>query len=444
MAMDVLTTALNLRDRAGRVRRISLTFGKVYLGIKTNQWVARYIAPPDMPRRWSRQHRESARAIYETAIDLQGLILKGCQFIGSRADVVPPEYVEMLSRLQDRVPHRSFSLVRDVVEEELGAPLREIFREFSEKPVAAASLAQVHEARLLSGERVAVKVQYPEIADTVNSDLANLRALFGAVGLIEQELDMLPLLNELGTHVPKELDFLNEIQNAQRIAGFFESSPDVTVPLVHESLCTEKVLVMEFIDGIKISDRAGLVRAGLKPAEVMQIIASAYAEQIFRRGFFHADPHPGNLLVRRRKDDLGPEVVFLDFGLSKELPPTFHAGITDFITAIFKSDADAMAEALVGVGFKTRDGDSDSLREISKVVLESAIQARDAETTDPNEVRRYGREILKLVRENPIVQMPDHVYLLGRVLGLLSGLAKTLEVPTNLVRMMTPHLIARD
>ena len=104
-------------------------------------------------------------------------------------------------------------------------------------------------------------------------------------------------------------------------AGFFESSPDVTVPLVHESLCTEKVLVMEFIDGIKISDRAGLVRAGLKPAEVMQIIASAYAEQIFRRGFFHADPHPGNLLVRRRKDDLGPEVVFLDFGLSKELPP---------------------------------------------------------------------------------------------------------------------------
>ena len=443
MAMDALTTAFSLKERAERVRRISLTFGKVYLGIKTNQWIAKYIDPPNMSKRWSHQHQVSARAIYQTAIDLQGLILKGCQFIGSRADVVPVEYVEQLSKLQDRVPHRSFRVVRDTVEEELGVQLHEIFSEFSEVPVAAASLAQVHEARLLSGERVAVKVQYPEIAATVSSDLANLRALIGAVGLIEQELDLLPLLNELGTHVPKELDFLNEAQNAHRIAGFFENSPNVAVPFIYEAFSTKKVLVMEFIDGIKIGDRQGMVDAGIDPAEVMQIIGAAYAEQILRRGFFHADPHPGNLLVRRRTDGIGAEIVFLDFGLAKELPPSFRAGITDFTTAIFKNDAGAMAEALIAVGFETRDGDSDSLREISQVVLESAIEVRDADDSSPPEVRRYGRKIVKLVRENPIVQMPNHVYLLGRVLGLLSGLAKTLEVRTNLMRMMLPFLVGR-
>ena len=144
MALDAPTTAFGLRERAERVRRISLTFGKIYLGIKTTQWVAKYIDPPDMARRWSRHHKESASAIYHTAVDLQGLILKGCQFIGSRADVVPSEYVDELSKLQDRVPHRPFDVVRDCVEEELGAQLREIFSEFSKIPVAAASLAQVH------------------------------------------------------------------------------------------------------------------------------------------------------------------------------------------------------------------------------------------------------------------------------------------------------------
>jgi predicted unusual protein kinase regulating ubiquinone biosynthesis (AarF/ABC1/UbiB family) len=441
MAMDALATAFSLRERAERVRRISLTFGKIYLGIKTNQWVAKYVNPQDMERRWSRHHRESARAIYKTAIDLRGLILKGCQFIGSRADIVPTEYVEKLSLLQDKVPHHPFSIVRDLVEEELGAPLREIFSEFAETPVAAASLAQVHEARLQNGDRVAVKVQYPEIAATVNSDLANLRALFAAVGLIEEELDLIPLLDELGTHVPKELDFLNEAKNAHRFAEIFEDSKEIAVPYIYDSISSEKVLVMEFIDGIKIGDRGALVCAGFDPDEVMRITASAYAEQILRRGFFHADPHPGNLLVRERGDGDGAQVVFLDFGLAKELPPGFHAGITDFTSAIFKGDASAMAEALIGVGFKTRTGDPDSLLEISRVVLASAIEARDGDGEHPPEVQRYGRKIVRLVRDNPIVEMPSHVYLLGRVLGLLTGLAKNLGVRTNLMGTMLPYLI---
>ena len=206
-------------DRLFRARRISTTFGRVYLGAKANQFIARRLRPPDMDQRWSAFHRGSARQIHRLALELGGLILKGCQFLGARADVVPREYVTVLSRLQDRVPPRSFAVVRRTVEAELGAPLASVFAEFSPRPVGAASLAQVHDARLRDGRRVAVKVQYPEIAAQVRGDLANLRSLFRAVGWLERDLDLLPIFDELAQQMPRELDFENEGRNAEKIAA---------------------------------------------------------------------------------------------------------------------------------------------------------------------------------------------------------------------------------
>ncbi|MCP4036286.1 MAG: ABC1 kinase family protein [bacterium] len=431
-----------LRQRATRVRRISLTFGRIYLGIKTHQWIERTIRPPDMVQRWSRLHTSGAEAIYQTAIELRGLILKACQFIGSRADVAPPEYVERLAALQDRVPHRSFDVVQEIVEDELGDSIDGLFASFSREPIAAASLAQVHEARLHTGERVAVKVQYPEIAEIVHSDLANLRALLAAVGLVEKDLDLMPLLDELVDHVPLELDFRHEANNARRIAAFFDERADVSVPQIFDAYTTERVLVMEFIEGTRIGDKRALVRAGIDPNDVMSVLVDAYADQILRHGFFHADPHPGNLLVRRLEGG-APEIVFVDFGIAKELPHGFHAGVTDFATAAFKADASAMAEALLGVGFETRDACADSLLAISRVMLAGVREALDKGDFDPDRVRRHGEEIARLVREDPIVQMPGHVYLLGRVIALLAGLGKTLGVRTNLVRMMLPFVMGR-
>ena len=207
--------SLSAPARIYRARRISTTFGRVYLGIRAQRFIARRLEPRDMEQRWARFNRRSAEAIYEAAVELRGLILKGCQFLGSRADVLPPQYIEVLSRLQDRVPAKPFEVVRGIVEQELSDDLENVFESFAERPIAAASLAQVHEARLRSGERVAVKVQYPEIEALVRSDLANLRILFRAVGLVERDFDLLPLLDEIGQHVPLELDFENEGRNAE-------------------------------------------------------------------------------------------------------------------------------------------------------------------------------------------------------------------------------------
>lgn len=430
-----------IAERIYRAQRTGVTFARVYLGIKSQQFVARRIRPPDMAQRWSRLNRESAESIYRCAIELRGLILKGCQFIGSRADVLPPEYVETLSKLQDRVPPKPFEIVRDCVEDAIQAPLEFVFEWFSETPIASASLAQVHEARLRTGERVAVKVQYPEIAALVNSDLANLRTLFRAVGVIERDFDLMPLVEELGAHVPLELDFINEGHNAERMAAFFADRDDLYVPAIHWEHSSRRVLVMELIEGIKISDAAGLRKAGLSPDSIMRTLIEAYCEQILRRGFFHADPHPGNLMVQP-----GPptRIVFLDFGLAKELPKEFQRGVVSFASALLQGRTDEMTRALVELGFETRSGGAKSaepLAAIAERLLEVATRLRNQSYLERDPVRGAADDLVRLIRQDPIVRVPSHLIFVGRVLGLLSGLGRTLEAKVDMVQTILPYIV---
>lgn len=430
---------LSTSERLYRARRIGMTFGRVYLGIKANQFIARRLSPPDMRERWSRFNRHSAESIYETAIELRGLILKGCQFLGSRADVLPREYVEVLSRLQDRVPPKAFSVVKETVERELGKPLAAVFRRFSERPIASASLAQVHEGELHDGRRVAVKVQYPEIDALVRSDLANLRVLFRAVGVFERDFDLMPLLDELGTYLPRELDFVNEGRNCEKVAGFFVGRDDVVVPKIYWEWTTSRVLVMEFMPGIKITDVEALRAAGVDVDRVTQILVEAFCRQILTHGFFHADPHPGNLLVQPD----GPRLVLLDFGLSKDLPPRFREGIVALALAMIADDADKLGQALVDLGFETKNGDPSALVEVARFFLDIAKRFRERPYADPRLLEGLNDEIPEMIRANPIVRVPSHVVLIGRVLGLLSGLGRSLGSRVDLLRTLLPYALGR-
>jgi predicted unusual protein kinase regulating ubiquinone biosynthesis (AarF/ABC1/UbiB family) len=418
-------------DRLFRARRISTTFGRVYLGAKANQFIARRLRPPDMDRRWSAFHLGSARQIHRLALELGGLILKGCQFLGARADVVPREYVKILSRLQDRVPPRSFAVVKRTVESELGASLGSIFEEFSPRPVGAASLAQVHDARLRDGRRVAVKVQYPEIAAQVRGDLANLRSLFRAVGWLERELDLLPIFDELAEQMPRELDFENEGRNAEKIGALLAHRSEVVVPSIVWEHTRRRVLVMEYLDGIKITDVAGLRAAGVDPAWVTRTLVDVFAEQILVHGFFHADPHPGNLVIQPE----GPRLVLLDFGLAKDLPESFRAGVFGFVVALMRGDVDAMAGALAALGFETRRASREALRDLAEVILRVGIEIRERGSLDPETVARLGEEIPARVRENPLVRIPHHLVLVGRTVGLLSGVSRELGARVDLLRI---------
>jgi predicted unusual protein kinase regulating ubiquinone biosynthesis (AarF/ABC1/UbiB family) len=393
-----------------------------------------------MDRRWSTFHRGSARQIHTLALDLRGLVLKGCQFIGARADVVPPEYVDVLSRLQDRVPPRPFDVVRDTVESELGRSLEDVFEAFAPRPIAAASLAQVHEARLRGGRRVAVKVQYPEIAEQVRGDLANLRALFRAVGWIERDLDLLPIVNELGAQMPRELDFEAEGRNAEAVARRLRHRKEVAIPEILWEHTRRRVLVMEYMDGIKITDREALRAAGVDPTWVTHTLVDVFAEQILAHGFFHADPHPGNLFVQPE----GPRLVLLDFGLAKELPDGFRVGVMRLVAALLRADVDAMTDALGALGFETRSATRDALRDVAELVLRVGVEVRERGSLDPESVARLRDEIPARVRANPLVRIPHHLVLVGRTLGLLSGVSREIGGKVDLLRVAAPWAFAPE
>lgn len=436
--MSMAPSRFGPAERFRRARRVSATFGRVYLGLRANRFIARRLRPSDMDQRWHRFHQQSARSVYETAVDLQGLVLKGCQFLGTRADVMPREWVDTLSQLQDRVPPRDFAVVKAAVERELDADLGELFAAFDPRPVASASLAQVHQARLHSGERVAVKVQYPEIESLVRSDLRNLRALFRAVELLESDFEIVPLIDELGTYVPRELNFVNEGRNAEAIGRFFKQRDDIAVPRIHWELTTRRVLVMEQIDGIKITDLAALRASGLDPEAVSKLLVEAYCDQVFVHGFFHADPHPGNLFVQRRSDG-SPRLVFVDFGLAKQLPAQFREGVLGFAGALLTGDVARMAEALLELGFETRDGRPEALCDIAGFVLELARRFRHGVRLDAEFTERFGREVPERIRRNPIVRVPTHLVLLARVLALLAGVNRSLGARVDLARAILPY-----
>jgi aarF domain-containing kinase len=429
--------SISRAERLRRARRISLGFSRIYLGIKTHQMIARRLRPADMAERWSSFHRVSAESIFRTAIELKGLILKGCQFMGARADVLPPEYVDALSRLQGRVPPRHFSVVKRSVERELGAPLDAIFSDFDEWPIASASLAQVHGATLTDGRRVAVKVQYPEIAQLIRGDLANLRLLFRAVGYLERDFDLMPLIEELGDTIPLELDFVNEGRNAETAARFFKSREDVVIPEIIWEYTTQRVLVMEFLEGIKITEVEALRAEGVDLERLLKLLVEIFCEQILVHGFFHADPHPGNLLVQPD----GPKLVLLDFGLAKALPPHFRTGVAGLATSLLLGDVDRMPKALVDLGFETRDQRPESLREIATLMLRLSQVIRSRTGTDSDTISDLRREIPRRVRENPIVRIPHHLVLLGRVVSLLSGVKSSLGARVDILGTIAPYAL---
>jgi predicted unusual protein kinase regulating ubiquinone biosynthesis (AarF/ABC1/UbiB family) len=274
----------------------------------------------------------------------------------------------------------------------------------------------------------------------VRSDLANVRTLFRAVGLLESDFDLMPLVDELAAQMPRELNFVNEGHNAEAIGRRFKDREDIAVPRIHWEFTTRRVLVMEYMDGIKITDLAGLREAGLDPARVSQLLVDAYCEQVLRHGFFHADPHPGNLLVQRRPSGEA-RLVFLDFGLAKELPPRFRQGAVDFAAALLRGEPDAMAEALLALGFETRDGRPEALGDIARFILELGQRFRHGVRREADFGERFGREIPDRIRENPIVRVPTHLVLLGRVIALLSGVNRSLDARIDLARSIFPYVM---
>eukprot|EP00752_Nemacystus_decipiens_P004907 g4466.t1 len=233
-----------------------------------------------------------------------GVYTKFGQHIASMNHVLPKEFTETLKVLQDRNPSVGLSEVARTVRSELGAEISELFREFDHKAIAAASLAQVHRAVTMTGEEVAVKLQYPGLESQVQKDLLGMRFLAELLGLVFPEYQYTWLFPEFEESIGLELDFVQEGTNAERVARMFRGNPNVFVPGIHWDLSSRRVLTMDFVHGLKISDKEGIEGEGMNPAEVAKTVTRTFGEMIYCHGFLHCDPHPGNLMVRPKYQPL--------------------------------------------------------------------------------------------------------------------------------------------
>jgi predicted unusual protein kinase regulating ubiquinone biosynthesis (AarF/ABC1/UbiB family) len=386
---------------------------------------------------YDRAHERSARRLRDCAVDLEGLLVKVCQFMGSRADVLPPAFIRILGELHDRVPPRPFPVIRARIEADLGRPIEACFAHIDPKPIASASLAQVHRATTLDGRDVAVKVQYPDIDRVVAADLASFSFFVHALVRLERNFDLRVVLREVSTLVPLELDFEKEASNARRFAADFAGDPSVRFPVPLPELTSRHVLTMDFLEGVKITDLDALQRLGIDRHEVAELLTRACVKQILEFGFFHGDPHPGNLLVRREGGIL--QLVILDLGLAKEFTPELRAGVIRLTVAILGKDPHAIGEAFLALGFRLRDGGDGTFVALGELLLGQALESGQA-YADLAMVERIQEELLAAIRANPITRAPSDLMLVLRVMGLLSGIGKTLDSKVNPLAAVLPFL----
>ena len=422
--------ALTALARTAKVARAGASIWALY---KVPARVRRILRRPVATKEaLSRSHERAAQLLLALALDLRGVNIKMCQVIGTRSDVFPPEMVAITKQCHDRFPARAFPVVREVVERELGRPLEAIFSEFEETPLAAASLAQVHRARLVSGEEVAVKVQYPGLADLVGIDMRNLRLRCRIYEAFDpQPMDLSPLVTELAKYIGYELDFLREAASADRVRELFRGDSAVVIPKVYPALSTTRIMTMELVSGIKVDDKERLVDAGFDPGEVMQSVMRVFVRMIMGAGFFHADPHPGNLLVRRGGGG-EMQLIVLDFGLAKDLPEGFGLGLFELMFSMMTMNEAAMIRAFRELGFETKNQDDRTF-----VALATRMMSRTPDGAFEGELTEdMTEELFQAVRENPVVRMPSDFVLVGRCFGLLSGIAHTLGHRADILTAM--------
>ncbi|HBH58214.1 MAG TPA: ABC transporter [Arthrobacter bacterium] len=401
----------------------------------------------------TKRMRRFAQRFHALAVELGGLMIKVGQFMSSRLDVLPPEITAELEGLQDEVPPVPFPAIRALAEAELGAPLDAVFASVEETPIAAASLGQAHRAQLLPGNAadtglssVVLKVQRPGIGAIVDVDLAALRKVGGwlsHIRLVSSRADVPALVKEFAQTSLEEIDYLNEAAYAERFAADFADDERVAVPGVVWERTTRRVLTLEDVTAIKVTDAKALMSAGIDPARVAPVFASVMFEQLFTNGFFHADPHPGNIFVTPIADSSTErpwKLTFIDFGMMGEVPPKTRSGLRKLLIAAASRDGKGLVAAISDVGVLVPSADTAGLERAMTHLFArfGGMGFAELREVDPREFRDFGLEFGDVVRSLPF-QLPENFLLIIRAMSLTSGVCSSLEAKFNLWDSVEPY-----
>jgi predicted unusual protein kinase regulating ubiquinone biosynthesis (AarF/ABC1/UbiB family) len=404
------------------------------------EWVmARVLSPARASRRLSRAHLRNAQRLASGFARLRGVFIKMGQVLSVVGTFLPAAFSEALETLQDKVPPRPFAEIEGRLREAFGDEPLARYGSFEREPLAAASLAQVHRATTRDGRALAVKILYPGIETLIRRDLAVLRSLLPVIKWVVKVGRVERVFEELSAMLARETDYQHERANMAKIRDIFSEREDVIVPEVISELTAGGVLSMSFEPGLKINDFEAQRGQGIDSAEVAKLLVECYFTMLVEQRVFHADPHPGNFLVRP-----GPELVILDYGAVEELTPPLASGIKVVILgAITKNDAQILA-GLEQMGFVAEGGDRELLKQVGREYLKvlSAVKIADFSRLDRQTVEQLSgyaqirgrlREVMKSV------EYPEGYFYVERTLALLFGLVAQLSPKLGLPGLVMPH-----
>lgn len=407
------------------------------------------VAERTRPRRMQR----FARRFHGLAVELGGLMIKVGQFLSSRLDILPPEITRELEGLQDEVPPVPFPSISALAEEELGAPLDQVFAFVEEVPIAAASLGQAHRARLRATDAadtgfadVVLKVQRPGIDAIVDVDLAALRKVGGwlsRIRLVSSRANMPALVEEFAQTSFEEIDYLHEAANSERFAADFSDDGRVCVPGIAWERSTRRVLTLEDVTAIKITEAGALRAAGIDPAEVAPVFAAVMFDQMFTNGFFHADPHPGNIFVTPVTAAAGDrpwKLTFIDFGMMGEITSSTRSGLRKLLIAAAARDGRGLVAAINDVGVLAPSADTVEMERAMTHLFArfGGMGFAELREVDPREFRDFAVEFGDVVRSLPF-QLPENFLLIIRAMSLTSGVCSSLDERFNLWDSVEPY-----
>jgi predicted unusual protein kinase regulating ubiquinone biosynthesis (AarF/ABC1/UbiB family) len=428
------------------MRAYKVTFQVIWSYLWARVW-GRVLGAEWLKGALNRAHLKNARRVERTILELQGLFIKAGQVISVMTNFLPAEFRTGLEGLQDQVPPRPFAQIRKRIVADLGKPPDELFREFDEDPIASASIAQVHVARLEDGSKVAVKVQHHDLERLVVEDMGTIRRIMSIVQAFLPVSGLDAFYKELRQMIEHEMDFTEEAKAIVRISGNFVGNEMVRFPKIYQELSSSHVLTSEFMEGCKISDIEALEAMGVDRRALARHVVTTYCQMIFIDGEYHADPHPGNLLVQ---PDGG--VVFLDFGAVATLSPGMRKGIIDFLTGVIKRDTDKIVSALRSMGFIAHSAHSEVVSE--KVVEHFHARFQEEVRLDSFNLKdiRFDPQmgfdgLMDLSRMDVGLReltgafhVPKEWVLLERTVLLLTGVCSLLDPKMNPTEVIRPYM----
>ncbi|MGM0596820.1 MAG: ABC1 kinase family protein [Myxococcota bacterium] len=325
---------------------------KIIFMFKWASYRTMYLPQRKRKKYYKNMYKKSGKMVCDAILQLQGLYIKLGQLISILATVLPPEFRNELDILQDKIPAWTWTEIKARLEEEWQNDPGEILKEISEEPLAAASIGQVHRAQLTTGEEVVIKIQYPGLEKVMQSDLKTFSGIVKWLGYFFSYPELKRVYQEIKSILLQEIDFEIEAENIKRFNDDFANVRGIKAPVIFPELTTSRVIVTEFVEGFKINDLEKYKKYQINTEQIMGKLIQSYALQIFKNGFYHADPHPGNLMVTKEG-----VLVFLDFGAACELSEAMQEGMVEFVQAAVKNDTEGLIKSMRKMGFIAFEAD---------------------------------------------------------------------------------------